>query len=179
MTLTTESHPAAAFIILNIISRLERISSVPIDRENAAAYFTEFIERVAEIESNNDPAAKNPYSSAAGLFQFLTGRKLKDGKVADSSFQDAIDRFMVSTKGFTPDWVYAVRTENDPTKISRDKSAAIFLANLDQQVGTDKYFRGIATNGHREDMLALYLRFHHTDPSDAATVARASEIFGV
>ena len=128
-----------------------------------AAPLERFSYLVAKMESDLDTQAKNPTSSAKGMYQFI-----------DGSIQPAINRVRRAL-GDAP-WLASLEIHGDIRKFGPDKQTALFLGNILEMKGTDPAIMNIAMTGDVGVMKQLYAEKHHTKP-DEATLTRMDLVF--
>lgn len=117
-----------------------------------------FADRVAAIESDKNPLAKNSTSSAKGMYQYI-----------DSAVIPALTRLAR----------YDIHLlHKNMLDYSTEEQTAIFLADIFQKTGTDKYLIAIANDDDMKNQGMLYAKFHHTNP-DAATLQRMNKFFAI
>ncbi len=135
----------------------------PTDFDSFIYHWEELSNKFAIIESGDDPQALNipaaykKQTSAKGLYQFT-----------DASFITGKTRLR-----------RYVRLPDTPSifLLNRAEQTALMIANLCQQVGTDKYIvpmvMGIDTIAN---MRELYAKYHHTNP-DKRTIRVMNKVF--
>ena len=140
---------------------LDRLKIV--DKETAINNLYDiFIPAVIEIESSGNPTAKNPNSTASGLFQFLEG-----------SVEPALNR-AEKYLGTLP-WGKELRVHKDASKLTPVQQTILFVGDMLEKTGSDSLMIRVF-NGDIEGMIKAYEVLHHTAP-DKATEDRAREIF--
>ena len=140
---------------------LDRLKIV--DKETAINNLYDiFIPAVIEIESSGNPTAKNPNSTASGLFQFLEG-----------SVEPALNR-AEKYLGTLP-WGKELRVHKDASKLTPVQQTILFVGDMLEKTGSDSLMLRVF-NGDIEGMIKAYEVLHHTAP-DKATEDRAREIF--
>ena len=140
---------------------LDRLKIV--DKETAINNLYDiFIPAVIEIESSGNPTAKNPNSTARGLFQFLEG-----------SVEPALNR-AEKYLGTLP-WGKELRVHKDASKLTPVQQTILFVGDMLEKTGSDSLMIRVF-NGDIEGMIKAYEVLHHTAP-DKATEDRAREIF--
>jgi len=119
---------------------------------------------IKDVESDNNPMAKNPTSSAAGLYQFTKG-----------ALKTAVNR-LKNTVGEDnlPSWAEDAAKHGDATKLDPLKQQILFEADMFQKKGSDKYLKDIIQNDSVDALMDYYNKLHHTAP-DEATNKRATE----
>ena len=148
-------------VTLLVNSHLDRLKIV--DKDTAINnLYNIFIPAVIEIESSGNPTAKNPNSTASGLFQFLEG-----------SVVPALNR---SEKylGTLP-WGDSLRKHKDASKLTPVQQTILFIGDMLEKKGSDNLMKKVF-NGDMEGMIEAYEVLHHTAP-DKATEDRARKIF--
>lgn len=116
---------------------------------------------VGIIENGGKVTGDNKTTSAEGLYQFV-----------DGSIEPAINRIL-RTIPLQP-WMAQVLKDKDMDKLTKDQQTLMFIADILEKRGSDKYTKSIM-EGSRSAMLQAYLILHHTNP-DPATKARAERI---
>ena len=116
---------------------------------------------VGIIENGGRTAGDNRTTSAEGLYQFV-----------DGSIEPAINR-VLRTIPCQP-WMAQVLKDKDMDKLTRDQQTLMFIADILEKRGGDKYTKSIM-EGDKKAMLNAYLVLHHTNP-DPATRDRAERI---
>ena len=118
-----------------------------------------------EMESNFNPKAKNPKSSAAGLYQFT-----KDSVVT------AVNR-LANTIGEDnlPQWAIEAREHKDARKLSEKEQQILFYADMFQKKGSDNLLKKVLAEGDNDAMVEYYGKLHHTDV-DKPTQKRIDKI---
>lgn len=129
---------------------------------------TNFANFVGHMESGNNLKAKNvpqkgkEASSASGKYQFV-----------NESIKPAINR-LERTLGME-DWMKELLVHKDITKLNDEQQTLVFLGDLLEKDGSDKYMKKIMSTGDSKAMLQAYYKLHHTNP-DVATRKRALKI---
>lgn len=129
----------------------------------------EFSRLVGLVESNGNLTAKNipqkgkEATSASGKYQFV-----KD------SIEPAVNR-LERTLGMQP-WMAKVLKDKDVTALDDEQQTLLFMGDMLEKTGSDKYMKKIMASGDSEAMLQAYYKLHHTKP-DAATKTRAISYF--
>ncbi len=137
-----------------------------VDYDKSIENLDTFAELVGIIENSGRTRGRNPYSSASGLYQFVRG-----------SIEPAVNRLKRHIGMLQ--WMEDVLITKDASTISREQQTLLFLADLLEKKGSDRWMKEIMNTGDREAMLQAYLQLHHTNPSDKATVARARKVMEV
>ena len=148
--------------VANLVNfHLDRLKIV--DKETAINNLYDiFIPAVIEIESSGNPTAKNPNSTARGLFQFLEG-----------SVEPALNR--AEKYLGTLSWGKELRVHKDASKLTPVQQTILFVGDMLEKTGSDSLMLRVF-NGDIEGMIKAYEVLHHTAP-DKATEDRAREIF--
>lgn len=120
-----------------------------------------FATKVGLIENNGRTQGDNPTTSAEGLYQFV-----------DGSIEPAINRVCRTIP--REQWMTDVIRHKDMDRLSRDQQTLMFIADILEKKGSDKYTKKIM-EGNKEAMLNAYLVLHHTNP-DQETKRRAERI---
>jgi len=115
-----------------------------------------FISGTAEIESEGGTI--NPDSSARGIYQFLSAKG--GGQNAFDTALNRLERLHRNWGMDVPEWLDGAREHGDPNLLSREQQEDLFVANLYQQKGTDRLFRGIG-DGDVGAAIDLYMDHHH------------------
>ena len=140
------------FIIDEALNRLQIQ-----DRDKAKANLDVFTEIVAEMESDKNPQAKNPKSTAAGLFQYTKPSLV----TAKQRYKNISDRVGIE------DMPESIEKAKDARELSEDDQTVLFLADTFEKPGSDKYMKAILEADDYETLTAaaqqLYNELHHTD----------------
>lgn len=134
-----------------------------VEVSRAVKYALEFAELVGIIESDGSPKAKNSVTSARGMYQFLRG-----------SVEPAVNRLRKYI-GHRP-WMDQALLHKDASKLSWIEQTLLFLGDILEKRGSDRYMVQVLEDGNRGAMLQAYLELHHTNP-DEATLRRAKGVF--
>lgn len=115
---------------------------------------------VSLMESDRNPVAKNPKSTAAGAYQYT-----------QSGLKTAVNR-LENTIGSEnlPTWAKNVRKSGDARDLTMEQQKILFEADTFQKPGSDKILRDVFT-GDEGAVIDLYKQLHHTSP-DEATLTR-------
>ena len=124
----------------------------------------ELLNLIREIESDNNPLARNKTTTASGVYQFT-----KDSVITAKN--------RAKNLGFDKGFVNLI--PNDPTQWTDKESDIMITANLFAQE-TDKpgfvdELLEQALQGNRQAMQEVYYMLHHTAP-DEATKKRVNKI---
>ena len=153
--------------LLNIIKEknLPRIGEGLLGDPTTEVRLSNMDEFIQEMESNFNPKAKNPKSTAAGLYQFT-----------EASLETAVNR-LANTIGEDnlPQWAVEAREHKDARKLSEEEQKVLFYADMFQKSGSDKYLASILKDGNTQAVIDYYKDLHHTDP-DEATLKRIGKI---
>jgi hypothetical protein len=160
--------PAAAQSDQLFSGHLNRLGG---DNPEARSRLTELASKVAMIESDGDMKAKNPDSSATGLYQFLV-----DDSKGQSALQTAVNR---TKKYVKADWLDEVARTGKVEDLSPEKQTILFFGDIMEKKGSDKYLKKLLDPNASEKqindaMMDIYLNLHHTNP-DKATLERAKK----
>jgi hypothetical protein len=141
------------------------------DSPEARSRLTELASKVAMIESDGDMKAKNPDSSATGLYQFLV-----DDSKGQSALQTAVNR---TKKYVKADWLDEVARTGKVEDLSPEKQTILFFGDIMEKKGSDQYLKKLLDPNASEKqindaMMDIYLNLHHTNP-DKATLERAKK----
>ena len=160
--------PAAAQSDQLFSSHLNRFGG---DNSESRARLTDLASKVAMIESDGDMKAKNPNSSATGLYQFLV-----DDSKGQSALQTAVNR---TKKYVKADWLDEVARTGKVEDLSPEKQTILFFGDIMEKKGSDKYLKKLLDPNASEEqvkdaMMDIYLNLHHTNP-DKDTLNRAKK----
>ncbi len=135
------------------------------------------MDNVKFAESKNKNLARgqnNLGSSASGYYQFLKGS-------VPTAYNRATNRFFTGeqSKIFQP-----ILNSNDSSAVSESIQDALFLSNMFESKGSDKYLAPALFEGNTEASMNAYLYNHHTLSSknksiNNATVVQAKKIWEV
>ena len=118
-----------------------------------------------EMESNFNPKAKNPKSTAAGLYQFIEAELVTAvNRLANTIGEDNL-----------PQWAIEAREHKDARKLSEKEQQILFLANAFQKKGSDNLLKKVLVEGDDDAMVEYYSKMHHTDV-DKPTQKRIDKI---
>ena len=131
--------------------------------------------KFAESKNKNLARGKNKLrSSASGYYQFLEGS-------VPTAYNRATNRFFTGeqSKIFQP-----ILDNNDSSAVSENIQDALFLSNMFESKGSDKYLTPALFEGNKEASMNAYLYNHHTLSSkekayNDATIKQAKKIWGV
>ena len=160
--------PAAAQSDQLFSGHLNRLGG---DNPEARSRLTELASKVAMIESDGDMKAKNPDSSATGLYQFLV-----DDSKGQSALQTAVNR---TKKYVKADWLDEVARTGKVEDLSPEKQTILFFGDIMEKKGSDQYLKKLLDPNASEEqvrdaMMDIYLKLHHTNP-DKDTLERAKK----
>ena len=156
---------------INLLKQVRDTNLERFDLDNIEGGKTSAIKKIVnagnyikDVESDNNPMAKNPTSSAAGLYQFTKG-----------ALKTAVNR-LKNTVGEDnlPNWAEDAAKHGDATKLDPLKQQILFEADMFQKKGSDKYLKDIIENDSVDALMDYYNKLHHTAP-DEATNKRATE----
>jgi len=156
---------------INLLKQVRDTNLERFDLDNIEGGKTSAIKKIVnagnyikDVESDNNPMAKNPTSSAAGLYQFTKG-----------ALKTAVNR-LKNTVGEDnlPSWAEDAAKHGDATKLDPLKQQILFEADMFQKKGSDKYLKDIIENDSVDALMDYYNKLHHTAP-DEATNKRATE----
>jgi len=144
---------------------LSRLGEELLTDPNVKVRLEKFDKFHQEMESNFNPKAKNPKSSAAGLYQFT-----KDSVVT------AVNR-LANTIGEDrlPQWAIEAREHKDARKLSEKEQQILFYADMFQKKGSDNLLKKVLAEGDSDAMVEYYGKLHHTDV-DKPTQKRIDKI---
>ena len=131
-----------------------------VNSKTAVGNLEDFAERVGLIENSGKTIGGNKVSTAKGLYQFI-----------DGSVEPAVNRVRKYI-GEKP-WMSKVLKSKDANELSRAEQTLLFMGDLLEKKGSDKFMKGVM-EGNKEDMLDAYYELHHTKP-DMATRKRARD----
>jgi hypothetical protein len=114
-------------------------------------------ENSGKLQGENKPQKGKEKSSAKGLYQFV-----------DDSVVPAKNR--LERVGLTVSKI-------NPNDMSWEEQTALFLADMLEKDGSDKFMRGVLGSSDSNSMANAYLVLHHTNPGDKKTYERTKEIF--
>jgi hypothetical protein len=134
-----------------------------VEVSRAVGYALEFAELVGIIESDGYLKAKNSRTSARGMYQFVRG-----------SVEPAVNR-LKKYIGHRP-WMDQALVHKDASRLSWIEQTLLFLGNMLEKKGSDRYMSLVLESGDKDAMLEAYLKLHHTNP-DEATLERARRVF--
>jgi len=149
-----------------ISSHSERLGVDEVEAKKNLEYFAEEvgqIENSGKTKGGNIPVKGKKATSAKGLYQFV-----------EDSVEPAVNRL---EKYIGPkEWTVSARGHKDANKLTRDQQTQLFLADLLEKEGGDKYMKGVM-QGNKSAMRMAYRVLHHTDLDDKKTEARAKKYF--
>ena len=123
------------------------------------------IDTIGFLESKHDPKARNPDSEAKGEYQWLT----EDGsETKNSSIQTALNRagnYYTNNNLKIPRWITKAKKHQDPRNLTRHQQKELFLADIFERKGSDKYLKKVLDNRDRSALKKLYMNIWHTKPS--------------
>lgn len=122
-----------------------------------------FADRVGKIENDGLTTGGNKTSSAKGLYQFV-----------DGSVEPAVNRAARTIP--MSSWMVDALVHKNANLLTRSQQTTLFLADILEKRGSDKYTKSIMKSGDKQSMLSAYLVLHHTNP-DEATIKRANRVF--
>jgi hypothetical protein len=149
--------------LLNLI-RSKNLARFNVDRQNADKIMDRVGSWISLMESDRNPNAKNPKSTAAGAFQYTKG-----------AIKTAVNRLKntVGAKNL-PDWAKKVQESGDARDLTLGQQQILFEADTFQKPGSDKFLTNIF-NGNEDEVINLYKKLHHTEP-DKSTLTRINEL---
>ena len=153
-------------IIQSVLQKnLPRLGEELLTDPQVKARLAKFDKFHQEMESNFNPKAKNPKSTAAGLYQFT-----------EDSVVTAVNR-LANTIGEDnlPQWAVEAREHKDARKLSEKEQQILFYADMFQKKGSDNLLKKVLKEGDNEAMLEYYRKLHHTDV-DQPTEKRIGKI---
>jgi hypothetical protein len=145
--------------LLNLV-RSKNLRRFDVDRSQADEIMDRMGDWVSLMESDRNPDAKNPKSTAAGAYQYTQG-----------AIKTAVNR-LENTIGSEslPGWAKDVRKSGDARDLTLEQQKILFEADTFQKPGSDKILRDVFT-GDEGAVIDLYKKLHHTSP-DEATLTR-------
>lgn len=145
--------------LLNLV-RAKNLQRFDVDRSQADEIMDRMGDWVSLMESNRNPDAKNPKSTAAGAYQYTQG-----------AIKTAVNR-LENTIGSEslPEWAKNVHKSGDSRDLTLEQQKILFEADTFQKPGSDKILRDVFT-GDEGAVINLYKKLHHTSP-DEATLTR-------
>jgi len=145
--------------LLNLV-RAKNLQRFDVDRSQADEIMDRVGDWVSLMESDRNPDAKNPKSTASGAYQYTKG-----------AIKTAVNR-LENTIGSEslPEWAKNVRKSGDARDLTLEQQKILFEADTFQKPGSDKILRGVFT-GDEDSVIDLYKKLHHTSP-DEATLTR-------
>ena len=144
---------------------LSRLGEELLTDSNVKVRLEKFDKFHQEMESNFNPKAKNPKSTAAGLYQFT-----------EASLVTAVNR-LANTIGEDnlPQWAIEAREHKDARKLSEKEQQILFYADMFQKKGSDNLLKKVLAEGDNDAMIEYYGKLHHTDV-DKPTQKRIDKI---
>lgn len=144
--------------------RSKNLKRFNVDRQNADVIMDRVGSWIALMESDRNPNAKNPKSTAAGAYQYTKG-----------AIKTAVNR-LENTIGSEslPKWAKNVRKSGDARDLTLGQQQILFEADTFQKPGSDKFLRNIIS-GDEDAVIDLYKKLHHTNP-DKATLTRIDKL---
>jgi hypothetical protein len=143
--------PELDIMILDRVSKRLGVDAMPL---------MDFSHKVAGMESDFNPYAKNPKSSAKGMYQ-----------LTDDSFTTAKNR-LKNSLGKIPERIIKAKSIID---LSPSDQRALFFAHMTEDFGSDKrmldYLEG------RDNGSQLYLFNHYKGTPDNSTLKRMKKFF--
>jgi hypothetical protein len=144
--------------------RSKNLKRFNVDRQNADVIMDRVGSWIALMESDRNPNAKNPKSTAAGAYQYT-----KDAiKTAVNRLENTIGSESL------PEWAKNVRKSGDARDLTLGQQQILFEADTFQKPGSDKFLRNIIS-GDEDAVIDLYKKLHHTNP-DEATLTRIDKL---
>ena len=127
-----------------------------------------FMPTVLEMESSgnyqavNIPQEGKEATTAKGGFQFVEG-----------SVEPALNR--LERRIGKQDWGEELREHKDASKLTEQQQQLLFMGDLLEKKGSDKYMKQVMA-GDKQGSMDAYYKLHHTDP-DVKTKLRTEEEF--
>lgn len=131
-----------------------------VDPEIALGNILLFAKFVGIVENADRTIGCSNISSARGLYQYVVG-----------SIRPAINRLR---RTIDEGWMDLAIEHRDANLLTRDQQTLMFVADILERRGSDKYTKGIML-GDKEAAISAYKVLHHTDP-DEATIRRVNRI---
>ena len=131
--------------------------------------------KFAESKNKNLARGKNKLkSSASGYYQFLEGS-------VPTAYNRATNRFFTGEQSKI---FQSILNSNDSSVVSESIQDALFLSNIFESEGSDRYLTPALFEGNKEASMNAYLYNHHTLSSkeksyNDATIKQAKKIWGV
>ncbi|MFW0870865.1 MAG: hypothetical protein ACKKL4_00155 [Patescibacteria group bacterium] len=159
-----------------------------VDSERFIVELDKLLDLFIDIESDWNPQAVNPKSSARGYYQYLTANNSEGKK--DSSVHTSINRILdilkrnnIQNANLDNEYLdWAAKLYENPetiTDTSIDAQRLMVLADLVQSPGSDEYLRKLVSDDPaqaREAALGLYYEVHHTNPDEKVRANVAKDI---
>jgi hypothetical protein len=121
---------------------MDRLSNKIIDKNKFITNILKFCKIVRQIESDDNCIAKNKTSSAKGCYQFIND--------ALNTAYNRLDRYFKLVR-------------KPIIECTLEEQTALFLADMFQRKGTDKYLLLIGNEFDLNAGSLLYSKFHHTN----------------
>lgn len=132
-------------------------------------YVADYLSTVRMIESSGNPNLVSS-SGARDLYQFKPASRKATARYGV--------RYAAQYWGYTPEWLTVLASNNDEeVTLLEDRWQFLTMMHAIMRSGSDPYLRSAWCDGDQAAAIAVYERFHHTDPDDR-TSARATALFG-
>ncbi len=129
---------------------------------------SDYLSAVRKIESEGNPRAVSS-AGARDLYQFKPESRSITARYGM--------RYAARNWGHIPVWLQELAENTDPeVEILEDRWQFLTTMHAIMRDGSDLYLKGSLCGGDMEDAIALYERFHHTNP-DSRTSVRARRVF--
>tara|TARA_R110002020_G_scaffold215700_1_gene422954 strand:- start:43 stop:831 length:789 start_codon:yes stop_codon:yes gene_type:complete len=154
--------------------QMDRLGIQGKDREQFLTNMHKFSQDTRGMESDNNPLAANPTSSAKGVYQF-TDDSVQTGlnRMRTLGYGDRASAEAAGLSPYSEEFISGI--SSNPQEWSDEQADAMFLSNMMAQRGSDEYLMGIG-QGEQGKARDAYYKFHHTAP-DEATTKRAQNYF--
>ncbi len=150
-------------VVLDLMKKhLPRFNTNKNSLHNLLNVFVPFVLNTESSGRYHIERGANPYSSASGGYQFLEG-----------SVEPALNR-VEKYMGKLP-FSEELRAHKDTSKLSPEAQDLLFLGDLFEKKGSDKYMQGVLDGG-REEMLKAYYNLHHTAPDEKTKAVAEREL---
>jgi len=136
--------------------------------------------RFAESESGTvSDLSKEHYVKGQYQFKYFD----EDNPEGQQAFRTALNRaekvYSKIGDNKVPGWVHEAMEHNDPDLLTNAQSDELYLANLDQIKGSDKYLKRILQDNDPRAGAHVYEKYHHTTAGIVNSSPRLQGIFGV
>jgi hypothetical protein len=135
------------------------------------ATYVGLVENSGKTYGRNRPEEGKEQSSASGLYQFLT-----DDAKGQSAWQTGLNR----TRKYTgkQDWISNSYEHGiDGVELTtRNQQTAVFLADMLEKKGSDKYMKGIL-EGNSDNWVGAYKELHYRGKATEASLKNANTVW--